>query len=280
MNAVTLLYNSILSGEREPSSLSDSEKDALFSYLCGELEKGQSVDNEILHICALTSSTPLPPARETVIEKTYQKIASLYGMKRRIRGKRIVRRALAAAVAVCSFIVFTLVTASAFGLDFVEHIKTLFHEEESVTEQIHYVFFESPDKPMKKYESVDALFSSEMRDYYYPSHLPEGTTPFSVTEERDGKTFFTYRLKDDLNKSWIITALPAEDAYLPMGYKYETMTADRQCLAFVYTLSRNNGGITQYTVYTVLDGVMYKLILPTGDWDAVKSILDSFKKAD
>ena len=66
---------------------------------------------------------------------------------------------------------------------------------------------------------------------------------------------------------------------MPMGYCFETSTTDGIGLSFVYTMSRNSSDITNYTVYTTLNGVMYTLVLPTGDWDDVMRILNSFTPA-
>ncbi len=279
MNDITLLYKAVLNGKKPFDSLTDSEKNKLFHYMCDELEKGNAIDDELLRFLASPQSVSDQSKYEDAVKRGYEKLNRLLFLNKKVFYKRIIRRILAATVAIFSFIVFSLVTASAFGANFVEHVKTMFYEEESAAKPIATIFFESPDKPIKAYETTKALFENELSEYHYPSYMPEGVKPFSVTVGHNEKSHFIYKLKDGNGKIWSITASSAEGSYMPMGYCFETSTTDGIGLSFVYTMSRNSSDITNYTVYTTLNGVMYTLVLPTGDWDDVMRILNSFTPA-
>ncbi len=279
MNDITLLYKAVLNEKMPLDSLTDSEKNKLFHYMCDELEKGNAIDDELLRFLASSPNVSDQSKYEDAVKKGYEKLNCLLLLNKKVFCKRIIQRILAATVAIFSFIVFSLVTASAFGANFVEHIKTMFYEEESAAQPIATIFFESPDKPIKAYETVKSLFENELSEYHYPSYLPEGVKPFSVTVGHNEKSHFIYKLKDGNGKIWSITASSAEGSYMPMGYCFETSTTDGIGLSFVYTMSRNSSDITNYTVYTTLNGVMYTLVLPTGDWNSVMIMLNSFTPA-
>ncbi len=282
MNDITLMYKALLDRKVALDSLTDYEKNELFSYLCDELEKGNPVDDDILHFC--TGVTGLCPSTECekITESVYSKLNGMLVKNKRAFRKCFFRRISAAMIAVFSLVVFSFITVSAFSPNFVEHIKTIFYEEkpeESKPRPTETIFFEHFDKAPKAYETAEKLFESELSDYYYPSRLPEGVHPFSVTVKRNEKAYFVYKLKDDNRKTWSITASPAKGSYMPMGYTYETATTDGLELTFVYTLSRNSGGITGYTAYVRLENTMYTLVFPASDWDSVLIILDSFSPA-
>lgn len=279
MNDITLLYRSVLNGKTPLDSLSDSDKNELFHYMCDELEKGNAIDEKLLHLLASSQSVSDRAKYEDAVKMGYEKLNRLLLLNKKVCCKRILRRILAATVAIFSFVVFSLVTASAFDANFVEHIKTIFYEEESSAPPSKKIFFESPDNPIKAYESVELLFENELSEYHYPSHLPEGVRPLSVTVGHNEKSHFIYKLKDGNGKVWSITASSAEGSYMPMGYCFETATTDGIGLSFVYTMSRNNTEITSYTVYTTLNGIMYTLVLHTGDLNSIMIILNSFTPA-
>ena len=278
MKDISLLYKELAERRLAPEALTEHERRAIFTYLCNELENGNTVDENVLKLCAPLSIN-VDSSAEQVIESTYRRLTSLCASKKRVRRLAIIKRTLVASIAVCSFIVFTLITASAFGLGLTDHIKTLFYEEESVSAKKQCVYFESTGKPMKKYDSVDTLFATELKGLYYPSYIPNGVTPYLVTKSQSGDALFTYKLKSEDGKDWIVSARPAENAYLPMGYKYNTVLSDGTALTFVYSLSRNNGGVTQYTVYSIIENVLYTQTIPIGDWETAKAFIDSFKKA-
>lgn len=279
MKDVSTLYQTILEQKASVDSLTDVERSELFNYMCEELEKGNTPDGALLRLCANSTDTPVPTESNLIIERIYGDLNGMQKTSKKIFYRRVCRRILAATVAVFSFIVVSLVTASAFGADFVEHIKTIFYEEQSVAEKTETIFFESPNNPIKTYEKIEELFASELSRYYYPSQLPKGVSSFSVTVGQNEKTYYTYKLKDVDGKIWLITASDAKNSYMPMGYSYETATTDGKILKFVYTLSRNSHGVSGYTVYTKLDGVMYTLSLPIGDWNDVGILLNSFTPA-
>lgn len=269
------LYNSILRGERAADSLCEEEKRLVFAYLCRELEQGNEVDRGILEQCASAVDVSHISDADSIIESTYKRLAVSEPRDRCFVPRHILRRLFAAAIAVFTFVVFTFVTASAFGIDVVEQIKTIF-EDESTAQQTKKIRFEASDGRTAFYKDLEELFEARLPGYLYPTRFPEGVEPTLVTENKDESgILFTLKMKYDIGESWIMTAKPENESYLPMGYKYKNEN-DADGIEFVYTLSRNSGGITQYNVYAVHNGVLYTFYLHTGNWDDAKIILDSF----
>lgn len=272
-NYAKTLYNSILNGKTDPDSLCTADKKLLFGHLCELIEQGESVNGELIEKCAASVEAPdLCPPRE-LVERIYKK-AELYKETPRIYSSTLLRRLIVAAMAVLVFVVFSFGTASAFGIDVVEQVKNIFEKEDPAS----YIRFEKANGGVKRYTDLNALFEKELPDdYLLPTVFPEGVEPTRVTKgASDSGTLFTILLASDSGEPWYITAKSESESYLPLGYKY-TANNSGIALDFVYTVSRNNGSITHYNVYTVRNGVLYTFSLHTGEWDEVKLILDSLR---
>ncbi len=261
------LYNSILQGETRNQDLNAEERSLLFGYLCALIEKGVSVDETVLEVCAAEIPAPVTAPAETIIQNTYKKLTI-----RHINGKSVLRRLLVAAITAIMAVAVCFGTASAFGIDIVEEFHTIITSE-------HTVVYEEYDPENGKTSTqryvYSRLFEKELSGYVYPSVLPDGISPEKVTSrtERDGR-IYTLFLQPSKGDYWQIFASPAAESYLPMGYKF---SADygTAVLDFVYTVSRDSDGITGYKLYTVYNETQYTFYLYTDDWSQVKVILEN-----
>lgn len=283
------LYKSILLGKTALDDLGKDDTASLFNYLCEETECGVNVDRDLfLKLEAKTEAPGVAPADE-IISKTYRRLSG-GGSKKHVRGfsRKMIRRWLVAAVAVFTFALFSIGTASALGFDVVERVKVIFTEQtpdEKNVSQSEKITMErlEPQRTVntkKLYTDIEKLFSAEFPEYIYPAEFPDGISPYYVTDcrkvEDDSHLFITELKSENGGESWRFFAKPAEESYMPMGYEY-TAELEGGTLDFVYTVSRNNGTVSKYSVYTVYEGVQYTFYLYTSEWEEVKLMLDSVK---
>ncbi len=263
----TQLYNSIKNGETCIDTLSSNDISVLFNHLCACLEQGEPVDDNILSACESKISLPDIKDAEDIMSRAYKRT-----IPRRIRGKGILRRVLTATLTAVLAAALCLGTAYAFGVDIVGEIHTMLSADYPVV----YEKYDSNKHTMvsEKY-SLSHVFEKEFSDYIYPSYFPEGVVPVKVTEnsKADGR-IYTVFLAPSSGESWQIFACPADESYLPMGYKFSASYGEN-VLDFVYTVSHSTEGITGYKLYTIHNDVQYSFYLYTSDWDEVKTILNN-----
>lgn len=261
------LYNSILKGETRTEELNGEECSLLFGYLCVLTEQGKTVDETLFEQCASLLPAPAAAPPEKIIKNTYKKLVF-----RRINSKGILRRILVAAITAAMAVAMCFGTASAFGIDIVEEFHVIITSEHTV---VYEEYNPENGKTSTQRYVYSRLFEKELSGYVYPSALPEGVSPEKVMNrpEMDGRTY-TLLLQPSEGEYWQIFASPADQSYLPMGYKfsasYGTVTLD-----YVYTVMRSSDGITGYKLYTVYNGTQYTFYLYTDDWQQVKVILEN-----
>ncbi len=261
------LYNSIKNSEISIRTLDSEQLSLLFEHLCNLLEQGESVDENILSDCESLLSLPDIPSAEEVMENTYKRF-----YRPKISGRGILRRALASAITAILAAALCFGTVYAFGVDIVGEIQTMLNADYTVVYENHNS--EKPSALKKKY-SMKYLFEKEFSGYIYPSYYPEGAVPVKVISNpsADGR-IYTILIAPSKGENWQVFARPAEESYLPMGYKFQA-SYGAVTLDFVYTVSHGSEGITGYKLYTVYDGIQYSFYLYTSEWDEVKTILNN-----
>lgn len=261
------LYNSILQGKTRIQDLNGEERSSLFGYLCTILEQGSEVDRELLNACASEIPAPVTANAEKIIRSTYKKLGFS-----RVNGRGILRRLLVAAITAVMAVVMCFGTASAFGIDIVEEFHIIITSEHTVTYEEYNPENGKTDTQRYVYSR---LFQKELSGYMYPAVLPDTVSPARVTRrpERDGRVY-TLFLEPSEGEHWQIFASPADQSYLPMGYKFSADYGD-VTLDYVCTVMRSSEGITGYKLYTVYKDIQYTFYLYTDDWQQVKVILEN-----
>lgn len=264
---MTQLYNSIKNGETCTDDLKYEEASLLFDHLCSLLEQGENVDENILSACESKMPFPDISDAEEIMEKTYKRFSF-----KRISGRGILRRALTAALTAVLAAALCFGTAYAFGVDIVGEIHTMLSADYPV---VYEKYDTAKQTTVSKKYSLSYVFEKEFSEYIYPSYFPEGVVPAKVTENPkvDGR-IYTVFLAPSSGENWQIFARPADESYLPMGYKFSASYGET-VLDFVYTVSHGTEGITGYKLYTVHEGVQYSFYLYTSDWGEVKTILNN-----
>lgn len=274
MKDAKALYNSIINGDISVESLTDGEKDLIFGLLCEKLEKGEAINRDIFEFCGANTSVPKKLTADRIINRTYDRINE--SAKHTNIPCAVFKRLLIAALAVLTFVVSSFITASALKVDIVESVKTIISGEKQ-----QFIVYEDRNRldlngkySITNYETADELFKTELPEALYPAYLPENARIYKVTYMcEEYEDLFQIHIKTD-GEDWVIIAKEEEKGYIPMGYKY-TATDGEKSLDFVYTVSRKDSEITKYNVYTVYNGIHYTFYLNTGDWEEVKTLLNS-----
>lgn len=271
-----LIYNSVIRGEISAEELNSEEASLLFGYLCEQLEQGKASDMKLISECAEKLEINEKSNADEIISRTYKRIG---GIKKRIY-RNFLRRMLIAAAAVVTFIVFSFMTASALGVDIVEQVKTIFVPQ-PYTPSIIFDDYDNADSwgnpKTEIYTDLSKLFNRRLSEYLYPTQFGDGIAAISVTDPKEGeKKLFTLTVTDKNGVFCQMNAANAEDSYLPMGYKYSTVIENEE-LVFTYTVSRSGSSITDYSLYTVYEGIQYTFYIHTGDWTQAESIIKSIK---
>ena len=264
------LYRLLLKKKIKLSALSDDEIFTLFSYMCGEIEQGKSVDKGLMHACAGAIKKPKGGCA-VVTAAVYSRL----GIRRSVcPRRRILQRVLIAALAVLTFLLCSFFTALALDVDIIESVKTVItpKRELQIRFEDHRAGANLPEA--KSYGDLDTLFGRELSGYYYPAFTSESVKPYKVTVPAYGDVIYTISFKSANGEDWTVTAKDAEDKAMPMGFEY----TDGGC-KFVYTLSRKGNEIIKHDVYTTIDGVLYCFSLRTGNWDEVTGVIGSMTKA-
>lgn len=266
MNAAEL-YNSIIQGDICTDDLSSQQISALFEYMCRLIEQGETVDENLFSACEQKLSMPEVSSSEEIMSRTYKRVFS-----RGISGKAILRRALTAVFAAATAAALCFGTAYAFGVDIVGEIHTILSADYPV---VYEKYDTAKQTTVSKKYSLSYVFEKEFSEYIYPSYFPEGVVPAKVTEnpKADGR-IYTVFLAPSSGENWQIFARPADESYLPMGYKFSASYGET-VLDFVYTVSHGTDGVTGYKLYTVHEDVQYSFYLYTSDWGEVKTILNN-----
>lgn len=266
MNAASL-YEALKNGNITVENIGQEEISELFEYMCMRIERGDDMDQNVFNSCEQRITLPVAAEPEKIMNAVYRRLYC-----HRISAKAVIRRILIASFAAAIAIAACFGTAYAFGVDVVGGIHTILSDDHTVVYETYNSAYSTAKKT--KY-SLEYAFNKYLGDYIRPSCFPETAPPVRLVNNgnRDGR-IYTLFMETAEGEAWQIFATPADESYLPMGYKFSADYGNA-VLDFVCTVSRDSEGVTGYKLYTVYGDVQYTFYLYTSDWAEVKIILEN-----